>query len=86
MNKDLKNDHVLRIVCAGQGYESEEELMTDTGLKLAASVAFSASDYNPILRKKITAVTVMTVLGLKDKAGKTDSATINEIFNAMKAA
>ncbi len=85
-HKHIRNDHVLRLVCAGQGYEKEEELMTDTGMKLAASIAYSASNYNPILENKIIATTVMTVLGLKEKAGRTDAETIAQIFDAMKAA
>ena len=85
-NEHIKNDHVLRILCAGMGYEKEEELLEDTGLKLAASVAYSASNYNPILQNKIVATTVMTVLGLKDKVGKTDGATIQKIFESMRAA
>ena len=85
-NEHIKKDHVLRLVCAGQGYEKEEELVTDTGMKLAASIAYSASDYNPILENKIMATTVLTVLGLKSSVGKTDSGTIAGIFDAMKAA
>ena len=85
-NEHIKKDHVLRLVCAGQGYEKEEELVTDTGMKLAASIAYSASDYNPVLENKIMATTVMTVLGLKGSIGKTDGATISGIFDAMKAA
>ncbi len=85
-NKHVKDDHVLRLVCGGMGYESEEELMTDTGMKLAASIAYSASKYNPVLQNRIMATTVMIVLGMQDKIGKTDSGTITGIFEAMKAA
>ncbi len=82
----VRNDRVLDIVCAGKGYEKREELVMDTGLRMAASIAFSASNYNPILANKIRAVTCMVVLGLRDKVGKTDAGTVSAIFEAMKAA
>jgi len=82
----VREDNVLDIICAGKGYEKREELVTDTGLRMAASIAYSASPYNPILQNRIRAVTCMAVLGMKDRVGKTDSGTISAIFEAMKAA
>ena len=81
MNRDT-----LDIVCLGNGYESKDELIRDTGMKMATSIAFCASNYNPVKETKVMATTVMIVLGLKDKIGKTDIGTIAGIFDKMKSA
>ena len=60
--------------------------MTDTGMRMATSIAFCASKYNPVLETRIQATTAMAVLGMKDQIGKTDAQTIKGIFDAMKAA
>ncbi len=86
LNSDLQKEKVLDIICAGKGYENKDELVTDTGMKIATSIAFSASDFNPVMENKIMAATVMVVPGLRDRIGKTDSGTVNAIFDAMKAA
>ncbi len=83
---ELEDTDVLDIICRGRGYENIDELVTDTGLKMASSIAYCASRFNPIKQTKIMAVTVMVVLGMKDAVGKTDSATIAGIFDKMKAA
>lgn len=81
-----REDNVLEIVTGGLGYEKEEELVMDTGLKLAASIAFSASSYNPVSETRIIASTVMVVFNMRDRIGKTDQSTIQGIYEAMKAA
>ncbi len=86
INSDMKKGNILNIMRIGKGYENLDELVTDTGMKMATSVAFSASGFNPVMENKIMTSTVMVVLGLRDKIGKTDNNTINSIFNAMKAA
>ncbi|MBQ3798119.1 MAG: hypothetical protein II842_17895 [Butyrivibrio sp.] len=86
MEKELKNRDTLDLVCKGNGYENKDELVRDTGMKMATSIAFCASDYNPVKETKVMATTVLIVLGLKDKIGKTDAATIAGIFDKMKAA
>ncbi len=84
--EELKKRDVLDIVRQGKGYENYDELIMDTGFKMASSIAYCASKYNPIKQTKIMAVTVMVVLGMKDAIGKTDAATIAGIFDKMKAA
>ena len=84
--EELKKRDVLDIVRQGKGYENYDELVMDTGFKMASSIAYCASKYNPIKQTKIMAVTVMVVLGMKDAIGKTDAATVAGIFDKMKAA
>ncbi len=86
MEAELMNRDTLDIVCLGNGYESKDELIRDTGMKMATSIAFCASNYNPVKETKVMATTVMIVLGLKDKIGKTDIGTIAGIFDKMKSA
>lgn len=86
MEGELMGRDVLDIVCIGSGYENRDELIRDTGMKMATSIAFCASNYNPVKETKVMATTVMIVLGLKDKIGKTDVSTVKDIFDKMKAA
>ena len=85
MEAELMDRDTLDIVCLGNGYENRDELIRDTGMKMATSIAFCASNYNPVKETRVMATTVMIVLGLKDKIGKTDVATISGIFDKMKA-
>ncbi|MCR5773882.1 MAG: hypothetical protein K6G42_02235 [Lachnospiraceae bacterium] len=82
----VKDNSVLDIICMGNGYEKTEELVEDTGMRMASSIAYSASNYNPVMETKIQAATVMVVLNMRDKIGKTDASTIAEIFDSMRAA
>ena len=85
-NSALAKEDFLQIICKGEGYDKVEELVTDTGMRMATSIAFCASKYNPVLETRIQATTAMAVLGMKDQIGKTDAQTIKGIFDAMKAA
>ncbi len=86
MEAELGDKDVLDIVRQGKGYENLDELVMDTGFKMASSIAYCASKYNPVKQTKIMAVTVMVVLGMKDSVGKTDAATVAGIYDSMKAA
>lgn len=86
MEAELMNRDTLDLVCKGNGYENKDELVRDTGMKMASSIAFCASNYNPVKETRVMATTVMIVLGLKDMIGKTDASTIAGIFDKMKAA
>ncbi|MCR5011242.1 MAG: hypothetical protein K6A72_02765 [Lachnospiraceae bacterium] len=86
MDAELNGMSVLDIVCTGKGYENIEELVADTGMRMANSIAFCASKFNPVKETRVMAATVMLVLGLKSSIGKTDANTINSIFLKMKAA
>lgn len=86
MQAELMDRDVLDIVCKGSGYENEDELVRDTGMKMATSIAYCASKFNPVRETKVMATTVMLVLGLKDQIGKTDASAITGIFDKMKAA
>lgn len=86
MEGELNGQSVLDIVCAGKGYENIDELVADTGMRMANSIAFCASKFNPVKETRVMASTVLLVLGLKSSIGKTDAATINSIFLKMKAA
>ncbi len=86
MDGELNGTSVLEFVCAGKGYENIDELVADTGMRMANSIAFCASKYNPVKETRIMAATVLLILGLKGSIGKTDAATINNIFLKMKAA
>ncbi len=86
MEDELKGKDTLDLVCLGNGYENRDELIRDTGMKMASSIAFCASNFNPVKETRVMATTVMIVLGLKEKIGKTDIGTITGIFDKMKAA
>ena len=45
---------------------------------------FSASDYNVLEEPKIMARVTMTVLGLEDSIGKTDSETAMKIYTKLR--
>ncbi len=66
------------------GFESNEELNCYMALNMVHSMLFSASDYNVLEEPKIMARVTMTVLGLEDSIGKTDSDTAMKIYTKLR--
>ena len=66
------------------GFESNEELNCFMALNMVHSMLFSASDYNTLEEPKMMAKVTMTVLGLEDSIGKTDSDTAMKIYAKLR--
>lgn len=67
-----------------KGYEHTEELVENTGMAMAQSIIFSASDYNPMAESKLMAITVMSVMKLENLIGNTSPEAVEKLFNAFK--
>ncbi len=80
-----KHPNALDIIADAQGYEHTSELVENVGMKMAQSIVFCASNFNPLLETKLMAVTVMTVMGLgADEIGKTTPDVTQKLFTAFK--
>ncbi|MBR6256744.1 MAG: hypothetical protein IKR23_05125, partial [Lachnospiraceae bacterium] len=66
------------------GFESNEELNCYMALNMVHAMLFSASDYNTLESNKMLAKVTMTVLGLEDSIGKTDSDTAMKIYAKLR--
>ena len=75
---------VLSKIKYAMGFTREEELMDFLGLKMVDSLLFAASNYNPLEEPQVLAKCTLTVLGLDDCIGKTDSDTAMKVFKALK--
>ncbi len=82
----IRERSMAEFVRTGLGYENMEELRLDMGLEMAHTVVFCASKYNPLVQSRIMAVTVMTVMGLHDSIGKTDSVTCSALYHSLVTA
>lgn len=78
------NTSLVDIISDARGYEHTSELVENTGMSLAQSIVFSASRFNPMAETRITAITVMSVMGLADQIGDTSPSTVEKLFIAFK--
>ena len=78
------NTSLVDLISDARGYEHTSELMENTGMSLAQSIVFSASKYNPMAETRITAITVMSVMGLGKEVGSTSASTVEKLFKAFK--
>ncbi|MBR6390563.1 MAG: hypothetical protein IKS16_04385 [Lachnospiraceae bacterium] len=86
-SKSLKNASKLNlvdIISDAKGYEHTSELIEYTGMTVAQSIVFSASNYNPLAETRLMAITVMNVLGLEKEIGDTSAATVEKVFKGFK--
>ncbi len=74
---------IVNMISAAKGYEDTSELVENTGMSMAQSIIFSASEYNPMAESKLMAVTVMSVLGLENLIGDTSMGAVEQLFNAF---
>ncbi|MBR4528929.1 MAG: hypothetical protein IKO80_01495, partial [Lachnospiraceae bacterium] len=74
----------VRLLRNGQGFERDEEMGDYLKLNIVHSLLFSASKFNPLKQPRLLAECTLTILGLKDAIGKTDSETAEQIFNKLK--
>lgn len=77
---------VVDMISDARGYEHTSELVENTGMSMAQSIAFSASNYNPMIETKMMAVTVMCVMGLHKEIGDTEPKTVEKLFNSFSMA
>ena len=75
---------LVDMIADAKGYEHTEELVENTGMAMAQSIIFSASDYNPMAESKLMAITVMSVLKLEHLIGNTSAEAVETLFNAFK--
>ncbi|MBQ3798468.1 MAG: hypothetical protein II842_19695 [Butyrivibrio sp.] len=75
--------NVIDMISDAKGYEHTSELVENTGMSMAQSIVFSASEYNPMAESKLMAVTVMSVMGLEKLIGDTSMDTVEKLFNAF---
>lgn len=86
-SKSLKKANVVDLVDVisdARGYEHTSELIENTGMSVAQSIVFSASEYNPMVETKLMAITVMSVMGLDKEIGSTDPSTVEKLFKGFK--
>ncbi|MCR5402307.1 MAG: hypothetical protein K6E91_00595 [Butyrivibrio sp.] len=84
--KKLNPNDLVRTIATASGYEHVSELVEDTGMNMAQSLVFCASEYNPMVETKLMAITVMSVLGMDKEIGSTSPATVKRLFEAFKMA
>ena len=82
----LNPNDLLRTIAGASGYEHVSELVEDTGMNMAQSLVFCASEYNPMVETKMMAITVMSVLGMDKEIGSTSTATVKRLFDAFRMA
>lgn len=75
---------LISMISEAKGYEDTSELVENTGMSMAQSIIFSASEYNPMGESKIMAITVMSVMGLGHLVGDTSVDAVQQLFNAFK--
>ena len=66
------------------GFERNEELNQYMALNMVHSMLFTASDYNILEEPKMMAKVTMTILGLEDLIGKTDSQTAMKVYAKLR--
>ena len=77
---------IVDYVSEARGYESTNELIENTGMSMAQSLVFCASNFNPLIETKLMAITVMSVMGLEMEIGSTSGETVGQLFAACKMA
>jgi hypothetical protein len=75
---------LVSMISEAKGYEETSELVENTGMTMAQSIIFSASEYNPMGESKVMAITVMSVMGLGHLIGNTSMEAVEQLFNAFK--
>ena len=75
---------LISMIAEAKGYEDTAELVENTGMTMAQSIIFSASEFNPMGESKVMAITVMSVMGLGHLIGNTTTKATQELFNAFK--
>ena len=75
---------LVDMISDAKGYEHTEELVENTGMAMAQSIIFSASDYNPMAESKLMAITVMSVMKLENLIGDTSQEAVEKLFDAFK--
>lgn len=84
--KDANALNLIDIISDAKGYEHTSELIENTGMSVAQSIVFSASNYNPLGETRLMAITVMCVMGLEKEIGDTSPATVEKLFKGFKMA
>ncbi len=79
----MSDSTLLTIVRDGLGYQNDDELISDTCMKVAQNVVFCASKYNPMESNKVMAKAVMAAMGLSDSIGDTSPATAEKLYKKM---
>ncbi len=74
---------IVDMIASAKGYEGTSELVENTGMQMAQSIIFSASDYNPMAESKVMAITVLGVLKLDYLINDTSAAAVWQLFNAF---
>ena len=81
--KTASND-LVGMMAQAKGYEDTAELVENTGMSMAQSIIFSASEFNPMGESKVMAITVMSVMGLEHLIGDTSTEAVEQLFGAFK--
>ena len=75
---------LVSMISQAKGYEDTSELVANTGMSMAQSIIFSASEFNPMGQSKVMAITVMSVMGLSHLIGNTSPGAVEQLYNAFK--
>jgi len=75
---------LISMISQAKGYEDTSELVANTGMSMAQSIIFSASEFNPMGQSKVMAITVMSVMGLSHLIGNTSPGAVEQLYNAFK--
>ena len=78
-----KDTRLVKMIASAKGYEATSELVENTGMQMAQSIIFSASEFNPMAESKLMAITVLCVLKLDYLIGDTSPQAVQRLFKAF---
>lgn len=65
------------------GYDNDTEIASYVGMNLVRALLFSAGPYNEVMQTKLSAVAILSAIGMSSAVGKQDKKTADAVFGAL---